>query len=259
VTCFRDALTEDERLHAIAKFHAISEAPERDIFAEDPACGSSRPEAATVRRQKQPALETTREVGSGLFAEDEDEHSYLVPEDEQEQARASDSPPEREREERRGARVVDRLKLAVAGLASGVVCGIAGGLSVCALGGMVLPKLDPDFSQLASVDVFVRIAFGLALAGVIAGLVGPRPFHVFSGLTAAGPLSLLFGMGGLFVGAFGGPLIRLALGGLGFDAGGGDHVIEHDIRVGCGVGMIAGPVAAVRLLLWPPSWMWWGR
>jgi hypothetical protein len=70
-------------------------------------------------------------------------------------------------------------------------------------------------------------------------------------------LSLLFGIGGLFVGAFGGPVIRLALYGLGYQGSGGGHVIEHDILVGCEVGLILGPVCAVRVLLWPPSWMWW--
>jgi hypothetical protein len=156
-------------------------------------------------------------------------------------------------------RIVERLHLAVAGVASGIACGIAGAFSVCALGGMVLPKLDPDFHQLASVDLFVRISFGLALAGVVAGLVGYRAFRVFTGLAMAGPLSLLFGIGGLFVGAFGGPVIRLAFVGLGYDGGGGDHVIEHDILVGCEVGMILGVLSAARLLLWPPARMWWAR
>jgi hypothetical protein len=75
----------------------------------------------------------------------------------------------------------------------------------------------------------------------------------------AGPLSLLFGISGLFVGAFGGPVIRLALVGLGYGGGWGNHLIEHDILVGCEVGLILGPLSAVRLLIWPPSWMWWAQ
>jgi hypothetical protein len=158
-----------------------------------------------------------------------------------------------------GTRISDRLKLAVAGLASGIACGIAGAISVCALGGMVLPKLDPDFSHLASADLFLHISLGAALAGVVTGLAGCRPFRVFSGLALAGPLSLLFGIGGLFVGAFGGPVIRLALVGLGYDVGWGGHVVEHDILVGCESGMIVGALSAVRLLLWPPAWTLWAR
>ncbi len=152
--------------------------------------------------------------------------------------------------------IVQRLKLAIAGLSSGIVCGIAAGISVCVFGGMILPKLDPDFAQLASVDLFGRIAFGMALAGVIAGLVGPRVFDTYSALSLAGPLSLLFGIGGLFGGAFGGPLLRIALEGLGHHSG-GEHLIEHDIRVGCGLGMLFGVLSAVRLWIWPPQWMWW--
>jgi hypothetical protein len=153
--------------------------------------------------------------------------------------------------------ILVRLKLAIAGLSSGIVCGICGGISVCVFGGRVLPKLDSDFAQLASVDLFGHIAFGVAIAGVIAGLIGPRAFNVFSALSLAGPLSLLFGVGGLFVGTFGGPLLRIALYGLGHDPGGGDHVIEHDIRVGCALGMFLGALSAVRLWIWPPQWMWW--
>jgi hypothetical protein len=155
--------------------------------------------------------------------------------------------------------IVHRLQLAVAGFASGVMCGIAGAISVCAFGGMVLAKLDPDLRHLAAVDLFVRISLGLPLAGVITGLAGRRSFRIFTGLAMAGPLSLLFGIGGLFVGAFGGPVIRLALAGLGYDGGWGNHVIEHDILVGCAVGLILGPVSAVRLLFWPPAWMWWAQ
>jgi len=151
---------------------------------------------------------------------------------------------------------VQRLKLAIAGFASGIVCGIAAGISVCVFGGMVLPKLDPDFRQLASADLFVHIAFGFAFSGMIAGLIGSRAFDAYSALSLAGPLSLLFGIGGLFVGAFGGPLLRIALEGLGHHSG-GEHLIEHDIRVGCGLGMVLGALSAIRLWIWPPQWMFW--
>jgi hypothetical protein len=124
-------------------------------------------------------------------------------------------------------------------------------------GGVVLPQLDPGFRQLASVDLFGRISLGLGFAGLVAGLAGRRPFRLFTGLAMAGPLALLFGIGGLFVGALGGPVIRLALVGLGYDGGGGDHLIEHDILFGCEIDLVLGPLAAVRLLLWPPAWMRW--
>ncbi|MGO8996728.1 MAG: hypothetical protein ACLQVI_25720 [Polyangiaceae bacterium] len=158
-------------------------------------------------------------------------------------------------------RLVERLQLAIGGLANGLVCGIAGALSVCALGGMVLPKLDPAFGRFASADLFVLISLGSALAGFVAGLVGGhRVFRAFCALVLAGPLSLGFALGGLFLGAPAGFLIRLAMGAFGQFA---EHPLlgyaEHDILVGCELGMVAGALGAVRLFLWPPVWMAWAR
>lgn len=152
--------------------------------------------------------------------------------------------------------IVQRLKIAIAGFASGIVCGIAAGISVCVFGGMILPKLAPDLAQLASADLFVHIAFGFALGGMVTGLIGSRVFDAYSALSWAGPLSLLFGIAGLFVGAFGGPLLRIALEGFGHHSS-GEHLIERDIRVGCGLGMVFGVLSAIRLWIWPPQWMWW--
>jgi len=93
----------------------------------------------------------------------------------------------------------------------------------------------------------------------MAGAFGPRSFRIVTGVAFAGPLSLLFGVGGLYAGAFGGPVIRLALAALGGGAGGPIAHVEHDILVGCAVGVVAGALAAVRLVASPPAWVWWAR
>lgn len=148
----------------------------------------------------------------------------------------------------------ERLKLAVAGLGAGIWCGLVVGIVVCAFGGMVLPKLHPALKALASTDLFSRIAFTTAGAGVVAGLAGQRTFDAFCRLAWGGSLSLGFGIAGLFAGAPLGFLLRLA----GMTLGVTDRPYlshaEHDILVGCAVGIVLGALSGLRLLIWPPRW-----
>ena len=149
----------------------------------------------------------------------------------------------------------DRLQFGVAGLATGISCGLAASIVACAIGGFMLPQLHPEFSALASVDVFVWVAFVPAGAGLVAGLAGPWMLRAFSGLAMAAPLGLMFGIFGLFTGPLIGILVRLAAVTLGLSESPDFVSPEHDILVGCEVGIVLGGLAGLRLLAWPPDWL----
>jgi hypothetical protein len=59
----------------------------------------------------------------------------------------------------------------------------------------------------------------------------------------------------MFAGPFLGGLLRVAAFGFGLSDDSSLSYAEHDVLVGCEVGIALGALSAVRLMLWPPAWM----
>ncbi|HEX7601533.1 MAG TPA: hypothetical protein VF316_08010 [Polyangiaceae bacterium] len=149
---------------------------------------------------------------------------------------------------------MNRFKLAIYGVATGVTTALCAAIAVCFLLGVVFAKVEPSAAPLASMELFLHIAEVWTGAGLVLGIYGGRPLSAYLGLSMAGPLSLLVGIGGLFAGPFFGLLGRFAMLAFTNDVHPSLAYADHDIRWGAGIGVAMGLLAGVRWMLWPPPW-----